>query len=81
MITSSRLQYMHSSYSHSLEEHNGREGVIVSCESGDKSLPGEVPGHSVSAAAPGLGLAPGPGLLHQLVPTPVPYTRVAWRRG
>ena len=62
-------------YSHSLEEHDGLEGVVVGGEGGDESVPGEVPGHGVGAAAP--RLAPGPGLLHQLVPTPVPYTRVA----
>ena len=62
-------------YSHSLEEHDGLEGVVVGGEGGDESVPGEVPGHGVGAAAP--GLAPGSGLLHQLVPAPVPDTRVA----
>ena len=49
-------------YSHSLEEHDGLEGVVVGGEGGDESVPSEVPGHGVGAGAP--GLAPRPGLLH-----------------
>ena len=51
-------------YSHSLEEHDGLEGVVVGGEGGDESVSSEVPGHGVGATA--TSLAPGPGLLHQL---------------
>ena len=60
---------------HSLVEHDGLECVVVGGEGGDQPLGGELPGHGVGGAAP--GLAPGPGLLHQLVTASVPHTRVA----